>query len=39
MSVICDRCGAIVFVSNHKNWTTNKERPEMTLYLSFKYFG
>lgn len=30
MSVICGKCGNIIFVSNHEDWKTNVNRPEMT---------
>jgi len=30
MSVICGQCGNIIFVSNRENWTTRKDRPEIT---------
>lgn len=29
MSVICGKCGNIIFVSNRKDWTTNKQHPEL----------
>lgn len=30
MSVYCGNCGTIIFVSNHKDWKTNKEKPELS---------
>lgn len=30
MSAICGNCGDIIFVSNRPDWTTNKERPEIS---------
>ena len=30
MSVKCGNCGDIIFVSKNKDWTTRKDRPEMS---------
>jgi len=30
MTVFCGKCGSVVFVSNNRDWKTNKEKPEIS---------